>query len=177
MTRLRSAEPSASAGLARQSAEGATAAAARAFDADHAPDRALIDTCVHCGFCLPSCPTYILWGEEMDSPRGRIYLMNAGLDGRTAMTAPFVRHFDACLGCMACVTACPSGVQYSPLIEATRGQIERRFERSLADRLFRAAIFAIFPYPARMRIALLPLALLQPFLVSEGTRGIQPSDR
>jgi len=131
-----------------------------AFDTHHPPDRALIDTCVHCGFCLPSCPTYILWGEEMDSPRGRIYLMNAGLDGRAAMTSPFVGHFDACLGCMACVTACPSGVQYAPLIEATRAQIERRYDRSLADRLFRAAIFAILPYPARMRLALLPLALL-----------------
>ena len=68
---------------------------AAAFDAIHPPDPALIDKCVHCGFCLPSCPTYVLWGEEMDSPRGRIYLMNAGLDGRTDMTAPFVRHFDA----------------------------------------------------------------------------------
>jgi len=130
-----------------------------AFDAHDPPSRALIDTCVHCGFCLPSCPTYVLWGEEMDSPRGRIYLMSAGLDGRAGMRAPLVRHFDACLGCMACVTACPSGVQYSPLIEATRGQIERRYARSLADRLFRAAIFAIVPYPARVRLALLPLAL------------------
>ena len=132
----------------------------RAFDAQHAPDRALIDTCVHCGFCLPSCPTYALWGEEMDSPRGRIYLMSAGLDGRAAMTPGFVRHFDACLGCMACVTACPSGVQYAPLIEATRGQIERRHDRSLGDRMFRALVFALFPYPGRMRIALAPLALL-----------------
>ncbi len=172
MTRLRAVEPGAD--LARQSAEGATAAAG-AFDADHPPERALIDTCVHCGFCLPSCPTYVLWGEEMDSPRGRIYLMNAGLEGRTAMTTPFVRHFDACLGCMACVTACPSGVQYSPLIEATRGQIERRYARSLADRLFRAAIFAVFPYPARMRLALMPLALLQPLRRSEGARAFQPS--
>ena len=132
-----------------------------AFDAHHAPDRQLIDTCVHCGFCLPSCPTYALWGEEMDSPRGRIYLMRAGLDARAEMNRAFVRHFDACLGCMACVTACPSGVQYSPLIEATRGQIERRFDRSLVDRVFRALVFALFPYPARMRIALAPLAILQ----------------
>ena len=131
------------------------------FDDRHPPDPALIDKCVHCGFCLPSCPTYVLWGEEMDSPRGRIYLMDAGLDGRASMTDAFVRHFDACLGCMACVTACPSGVQYSPLIEATRGQIERRYERSLADRLFRRAIFAIFPYPRRMRLALMPLLALQ----------------
>ena len=95
----------------------------------------------------------------MDSPRGRIYLMKSGLEGRTGMTPSFVRHFDACLGCMACVTACPSGVQYAPLIEATRGQIERRFDRATGDRLFRSAIFAIFPFPWRLRIALLPLAL------------------
>jgi glycolate oxidase iron-sulfur subunit len=132
-----------------------------AFDAVHPPDPALIDKCVHCGFCLPSCPTYVLWGEEMDSPRGRIYLMQAGLDGRAEMSPGYVRHFDACLGCMACVTACPSGVQYSPLIEATRGQIDRRHPRSLADRLFREAIFAVFPFPARLRVALAPLLVLQ----------------
>jgi glycolate dehydrogenase iron-sulfur subunit len=130
-----------------------------AFDANHAPDAGLIDKCVHCGFCLPSCPTYMLWGEEMDSPRGRIYLMKAGLEGRAGMTNGFVGHFDACLGCMACVTACPSGVQYAPLIEATRGQIERARTRSVADRWFRNALFAIMPYPARLRIALGPLAL------------------
>jgi glycolate oxidase iron-sulfur subunit len=138
---------------------GAARSTGTAFDTNHAPDLALIDKCVHCGFCLPSCPTYVLWGEEMDSPRGRIYLMKSGLEGRTGLTAPFVHHFDACLGCMACVTACPSGVQYSPLIEATRSQIERRYPRSLADRLFRRALFSIFPYPARLRIALAPLAL------------------
>jgi glycolate oxidase iron-sulfur subunit len=130
-----------------------------AFDSLHPPDPALIDKCVHCGFCLPSCPTYVLWGEEMDSPRGRIYLMKAGLEGRTAMTPAFVDHFDACLGCMACVTSCPSGVQYAPLIEATRAQIERRHPRSFGDRLFRGAIFAVFPYPSRLRIALMPLAI------------------
>ena len=134
---------------------------AGAFDAIHPPDPALIDKCVHCGFCLPSCPTYVLWGEEMDSPRGRIYLMKAALEGRTEMTPAFVGHFDACLGCMGCVTSCPSGVQYAPLIEATRAQIERRYPRSFADRLFRGAIFALFPYPARLRTALMPLAILQ----------------
>ena len=76
-----------------------------------APPTALIDTCVHCGFCLPTCPTYLLWGEEMDSPRGRIYLMKAGVEGRADMTPSFVTHFDNCLGCLAGVTACPSGVQ------------------------------------------------------------------
>ena len=148
-----------------------------AFDEHHPPDRALIDTCVHCGFCLPSCPTYVLWGEEMDSPRGRIYLMKAGLEGRTEMTPAFVNHFDACLGCMACVTSCPSGVQYAPLIEATRAQIERRYPRSLADRLFRGAIFALFPYPARLRVALMPLAIWTTIRSNRRDRGERREDR
>src|SRR6476659_11472764 len=98
-------------------------AGASGYDTHHPPSLELIDKCVHCGFCLPSCPTYLLWNEEMDSPRGRIYLMRAALDGRTSVSDGFVRHFDACLGCMACVTACPSGVQYAPLVERTRAQI------------------------------------------------------
>ena len=130
-----------------------------AFDAVDAPSRALIDACVHCGFCLPTCPTYLLWSEEMDSPRGRIYLMKSGLEGRVSMSAPLVRHFDTCLGCMACVTACPSGVQYGPLIEHTRAQIERRYPRGLGDRAFRGLLFALLPYPGRLRIALAPLVL------------------
>jgi len=148
----------------RSSADSVSLGAARpsAFDAKHRPDPALIDTCVHCGFCLPSCPTYVLWGEEMDSPRGRIYLMKAGNEGRAEMTPAFVNHFDACLGCMACVTSCPSGVQYAPLIEATRGQIERRHPRPALDRLFRGAIFALFPYPDRLRFVLAPLVVLGP---------------
>jgi glycolate oxidase iron-sulfur subunit len=131
-----------------------------AFQEPDAPPSALIDTCVHCGFCLPTCPTYVLWGEEMDSPRGRVYLMKAGVEGRAALTASFVQHFDRCLGCVACVTACPSGVQYGPLIEKTRAQIERRYERSFPDRLFRSALMALVPYPQRMRIAMLPMVLL-----------------
>src|SRR3954468_22582697 len=123
------------------------------------PDPALIDQCVHCGFCLPTCPTYVLWGEEMDSPRGRIYLMKAGVDARVAIDQKYVRHFDACLGCVSCVTACPSGVQYGPLIEQTRTQIENTYERPPLDRLFRTALLSVIPYPGRLRIALLPLLL------------------
>jgi glycolate dehydrogenase iron-sulfur subunit len=148
-----------------------------AFDHVDRPSGALIDTCVHCGFCLPTCPTYVLWGEEMDSPRGRIYLMKAGLEGRTDMSSSFVGHFDACLGCMACVTACPSGVQYGPLIEQTRGQIERRHGRTLGDRLFRAGLFALLPYPKRLRIAMAPLVLFGWFidaLVKTGFLNILP---
>jgi glycolate oxidase iron-sulfur subunit len=125
-----------------------------------APPTALIDTCVHCGFCLPTCPTYLLWGEEMDSPRGRIYLMKAAVEGRAEMTPTFVTHFDNCLGCLACVTACPSGVQYGPLIEKTRAQIEQKYPRPAADRWFRRALMAVLPYPWRMRLAMLPLALM-----------------
>jgi glycolate oxidase iron-sulfur subunit len=131
-----------------------------AFD-DHRPPAAeLVDDCVHCGFCLPTCPTYSIWGEEMDSPRGRIYLMETGLAGEP-MTDTMVGHFDACLGCMACVTACPSGVQYDKLIQATRAQVERRHERTRRDKLLRAAIFSVFPYPKRLRALRGPLRLYQ----------------
>ena len=128
-----------------------------AFDAHRPPSAALAGDCVHCGFCLPTCPTYVLWGEEMDSPRGRIYLMQAGLEGEP-MGDAMVGHFDACLGCMACVTACPSGVQYDKLIEATRAQVERRHRRAPADRLLRSAIFALFPHPRRLRLLRGPLS-------------------
>jgi glycolate oxidase iron-sulfur subunit len=131
---------------------------APAFDTRQPPSLDLIEDCVHCGFCLPSCPTYVLWGEEMDSPRGRIHLMREGLEGEP-LTEAMVGHFDACLGCLACVTACPSGVKYGDLIEATRGQIERRYSRERADALFRAVFYRLFPYPARLN-ALLPLLRL-----------------
>jgi glycolate oxidase iron-sulfur subunit len=131
-----------------------------AFDSYHPPDRALIDDCVHCGFCLPTCPTYVLWGEEMDSPRGRIYLMREGLEGEP-MSGVMVQHMDRCLGCLACVTACPSGVQYGPLLEATRAQVERRYPRGLPDRLYRALLFQFFPYPERLRMLLPVLRLWQ----------------
>ncbi len=131
-----------------------------AFDGHRPPSLDLVGDCVHCGFCLPTCPTYSIWGEEMDSPRGRIYLMEVGLAGEP-MTDTMVQHFDACLGCMACVTACPSGVQYDKLIEATRAQVERRHERSLRERLLRRAIFALFPYPQRLRLLRGPLRLYQ----------------
>ncbi|KWW97632.1 glycolate oxidase [Carbonactinospora thermoautotrophica] len=131
-----------------------------AFDAVDPPRRDLIDDCVHCGFCLPSCPTYVLWGEEMDSPRGRIHLMKQGVEGAPLSDA-MVQHFDACLGCLACVTACPSGVRYDRLIEATRSQVERQYPRPLRDRLFRALIFQLFPYPRRLRALRGPLRLYQ----------------
>jgi len=143
-----------------------------AFDAVDTPSDALISKCVHCGFCLPTCPTYLLWNEEMDSPRGRIYLMKAGLEGRAEMSDAFVSHFDACLGCMACVTACPSGVQYGPLIEKTRGQIERQYSRPAGQRLLRRAIFAVMPHPARLRVLLAPLAVIGGAVRAIGDSGV-----
>ena len=131
-----------------------------AFD-DHRPPRAdLIADCVHCGFCLTTCPTYVLWGEEMDSPRGRIYLMNQGLGGEP-LSESMVEHFDRCLGCMSCVTACPSGVRYDRLIEDTRAQVERRHPRPAGQRALRTAIFALFPYPRRLRLMRGPLRAYQ----------------
>ena len=116
---------------------------------------------MHCGFCLPTCPTYVLWGEEMDSP-ARPHLPDAGRASTgEPLTDAMVGHFDACLGCMACVTACPSGVQYDRLIEATRAQVERRHRRPPRDRLLRAAIFALFPYPRRLRLLRGPLRRYQ----------------
>ena len=116
--------------------------------------RSLTSDCVHCGFCLPTCPTYLLWSEEMDSPRGRIQLMEANLDGTISLNPTVVGHFDKCLGCMACVTACPSGVQYEKLIEATRETIETTTRRPFGDRFVRGALFKLLPYPKRMGPAL-----------------------
>jgi glycolate oxidase iron-sulfur subunit len=143
-----------------------TPAPFQAFDAHHPPAPELINQCVHCGFCLPACPTYVLWGNEMDSPRGRIYLMKMASDGATAMTDPWVQHIDTCLGCMSCMTACPSGVDYAKLIEATRAQIERRHPRSIAERLQRWIIFNTFPRVDRLR-------LMRPLLRAYQKSGLQ----
>jgi glycolate dehydrogenase iron-sulfur subunit len=129
--------------------------------------REVVGDCVHCGFCLTACPTYELWGEEMDSPRGRIHLIGQLLDGAEASPAAAL-HLDRCLGCMACVPACPSGVRYDRLIEAARWWAAEPAEpvralppRSARQRTLRAAIFATFPYPARLRLLLGPLRAAQ----------------
>ena len=122
---------------------------------------ALLGQCVHCGFCLATCPTYVLWGQEMDSPRGRIYLMQLARDGAVGMTKEYVRHFDTCLGCMACMPACPSGVDYGQLIETTRAEIAQKHPRSLGERLFRQMLFATLPYPGRMRALRWPMSVYQ----------------
>ncbi|GAA4438523.1 (Fe-S)-binding protein [Phytohabitans houttuyneae] len=119
-----------------------------AFDVD----RALLDECVHCGFCLPTCPTYVVTGDEAESPRGRIYLMDLASRGEAPVAGPVTQHLDSCLGCLACVPACPSGVRYNALIESARPQLDREVP---LDRFFRTAVFALFPYPRRLRAAAL----------------------
>ena len=131
---------------------------ATAWDTHRPPAPELIDDCVHCGFCLPTCPTYALWGEEMDSPRGRIQLMALGHE-QAQVSGEMATHFDRCLGCMACVTACPSGVQYDVLLQQTRPQVERHHRRTAADRAFRRLVFSLFPHPARLRALAPALAL------------------
>ena len=131
------------------------------FDAKNPPNPKLIDACVHCGFCLSTCPSYRVIGKETDSPRGRIYLMDGINEGDIPLSTAISQHFDTCLGCLACVTTCPSGVQYDQLIESTRAQVERNHPRSLPEKLLRQFIFSTFPYPNRLRILLAPLLAYQ----------------
>ena len=118
--------------------------------------------CIHCGLCLSSCPTYLETGNENDSPRGRIYLMRSVQNGRLALGDATVRHIDLCLGCRACEAACPSGVHYGELLEATREHIGKNHSRSFFQTFLRqVAIEKIFPFPARMKLALLPARWLK----------------
>lgn len=139
----------------------ASSEAHQGFDPQDPPDPHLIDACVHCGFCLTTCPSYRVLGKEMDSPRGRIYLMDGINEHEIPLNSTVSQHFDTCLGCLACVSACPSGVQYDKLIATTRPQVERNLPRNLGDRLFRTLIFSLFPYPNRLRSLLAPMALYQ----------------
>lgn len=131
------------------------------FDSKNPPNPQLIDACVHCGFCLSTCPSYRVIGKETDSPRGRIYLMDKINEGEIPLSPAIAQHFDSCLGCLACVTICPSGVQYDQLIEATRAQMERNHPRSIPEKLLRQFIFSTFPYPKRLRVLLAPLLIYQ----------------
>jgi glycolate oxidase iron-sulfur subunit len=133
----------------------------KGFDGQEPPQQSLINACVHCGFCLTTCPSYRVIGKETDSPRGRIYLMDAINKGEAAFSETSAGHFDTCLGCLACTTACPSGVQYDQLIAAVRPQVRRNHRRSLPQQAIRALIFSLFPYPDRLRLLLGPLALYQ----------------
>jgi glycolate dehydrogenase iron-sulfur subunit len=135
--------------------------ATSAWDDTRPPELDLIRDCVHCGFCLPTCPSYAVFEEEMDSPRGRIVLMRIGHEEGSEVSREMTVHLDRCLGCMACVTACPSGVQYDRLIERARPQVERNGVRTRRERLLRSGIFALFTHPGRLRAAVPFMALQQ----------------
>ena len=145
----------------------ATTESEQGFDATRAPEQSLIDACVHCGFCLPTCPSYRVLGKENDSPRGRVYLMDAINKGEAPLSEVSVQHFDSCLGCLACTTACPSGVQYDKLIKDVRSQVSRNATRSLPQKAIRKLIFSLFPYPDRIRLLLAPLAIYQKLGISK----------
>jgi glycolate dehydrogenase iron-sulfur subunit len=137
-----------------------------AFDLQRPPEQSVIDDCVHCGFCLDSCPTYVLWGAEADSPRGRIVLISEGLNEAATLSNEMVTHFDRCLGCMACVTACPSGVRYDRLIERVRPQVERHHERPRSERALRRLLYETLPHPRRLRV-------LAPMLAAARRMGVE----
>ena len=137
-------------------------------------DYELLFDCVHCGLCAEACPTYIVTRREMDSPRGRIYLMKSLAEGRIELDDDAARHRDLCLGCRGCETACPSGVHYGRLIEGARSFVERNHHRSFVDRFKRRAVSAIFPYPNRLRALLAPLKVIDRLGLRSALRAIAP---
>jgi glycolate oxidase iron-sulfur subunit len=141
--------------------------ATTAWDDTRPPELDLIRDCVHCGFCLPTCPSYAVFEDEADSPRGRIVLMRIGHEEGSEVSPEMTTHLDRCLGCMACVTACPSGVQYDRLIERTRPQVERHGDRTWRERALRGTIFALFTHPGRLRALVPAMALQQRLRVRE----------
>jgi glycolate oxidase iron-sulfur subunit len=127
---------------------------AQLADPDVAEADKILRACVHCGFCTATCPTYVLLGDELDSPRGRIYLIKDMLENDRPATEEVVKHIDRCLSCLACMTTCPSGVHYMHLVDHARAHIEETYRRPWADRAIRAVLAAVLPYPGRFRAAL-----------------------
>ena len=127
-----------------------------------AASESVIRKCVHCGFCTATCPTYVLLGDELDSPRGRIYLMKEMLENEREPTAEVVKHIDRCLSCLSCMTTCPSGVNYMHLVDHARAYIEDRYRRPLVERMTRALLAAVLPHPGRFRAALALARLVRP---------------
>jgi glycolate oxidase iron-sulfur subunit len=135
---------------------------AQLADPAMAASEAVIRKCVHCGFCTATCPTYVLLGDELDSPRGRIYLMKDMLENERAPSAEVVKHIDRCLSCLSCMTTCPSGVNYMHLVDHARAYIEERYRRPWKERFFRALLAQVLPYPGRFRLALALARLARP---------------
>ena len=147
---------------------------AQLADPHVAESEKILRKCVHCGFCTATCPTYVTLGNELDSPRGRIYLIKDMLEGGRAADKEIVTHIDRCLSCLACMTTCPSGVNYMHLVDHARAHIEKTYKRPLADRFIRALLAAVLPYPSRFRAALKLAKLGKPFI---GLFGKMPALR
>ncbi|MDQ4061294.1 MAG: 4Fe-4S dicluster domain-containing protein, partial [Pseudomonadota bacterium] len=135
----------------------------------------IIRKCVHCGFCTATCPTYVLLGDELDSPRGRIYLMKEMMETGRPATPEIVKHIDRCLSCLACMTTCPSGVHYQHLVDHGRAYIERTYRRPFPDRVIRTLLATVLPYPTRFRLALAAAVLGKPLKgLFRGIQALKP---
>ena len=136
---------------------------AQLADPDTAASEKILRACVHCGFCTATCPTYVLLGDELDSPRGRIYLIKNMLERGGPVAAETVKHIDRCLSCLACMTTCPSGVHYMHLVDHGRRHIEQHYRRPWAERLLRRLLGRVLTRPGRLRLALHVARLARPF--------------
>jgi len=143
-------------------------------DPEIAESNKILRACVHCGFCTATCPTYVLLGDELDSPRGRIYLIKEMLEHDRPATADVVKHIDRCLSCLACMTTCPSGVHYMHLVDHARAHIERTYRRPFVDRMLRATLATVMPSPRIFRLALLAARVARPFAPLFAAAGLKP---
>jgi glycolate oxidase iron-sulfur subunit len=146
---------------------------AQLADPDVAESEKILRACVHCGFCTATCPTYVLDGNELDSPRGRIYLIKDMLEHDRPATAEVVVHIDRCLSCLACMTTCPSGVHYMHLVDHARVHIEQTYRRPLGERILRTVLAKLMPYPQRFRLALHAARLAKPFAPLAAAIGLK----
>src|SRR5512145_1877176 len=147
---------------------------AQLADPDLAEADKILRACVHCGFCTATCPTYVLLGDELDSPRGRIYLIKDMLEHDRPATPEVVKHIDRCLSCLACMTTCPSGVHYMHLVDHARVHVESTYRRPLLDRLLRALLARVLPDNDRFRRALAAARLARPFAGLFAALGLAP---
>src|SRR5690242_21892525 len=143
-------------------------------DPDTASSNKVLLTCVHCGFCTATCPTFVLLCYELDSPRGRIYLIKDMLETGRPATEEVVRHIDRCLSCLSCMTTCPSGVHYMHLVDHARAHIERTYRRPLLDRWLRAAVARLMPDPKLFRLSLMGALVAKPFAPLLRLAGLAP---
>jgi glycolate oxidase iron-sulfur subunit len=146
---------------------------AQLADPDISESEKILRACVHCGFCTATCPTYVLDGNELDSPRGRIYLIKDMLEHDRPATAEVVLHIDRCLSCLACMTTCPSGVHYMHLVDHARVHIERTYRRPFAERVLRTMLARLMPYPQRFRLALAAALAGKPFAPLAASLGLK----